>query len=258
MHSILEMIVTEKKKEVEQLKKRRKDLFDQDLGTPSRDFKQAINQPGKTSLIAEIKFASPSAGFIREQIDPASIGIIYEAAGAKSISLITDHRFFGGDRSQLPLLKEAVSLPILRKDFILHEVQLWESRKLGADAVLLIARILDPKQLAVLLDLSRRLGMAALVEVHDREDLQKALACGAEIIGINNRDLDTFKVDLKTTLDLTPHIPPEIIKVSESGIKNKDDIRLLGKIGFQAALVGTTLMKSKNILKKTRELVLAG
>jgi indole-3-glycerol phosphate synthase len=258
MHSLLTDILDEKKREVRELEKRSKLLSDHAWGPPPRDFKTAINQSGKIGLIAEIKFASPSAGVIRERIDPNSIGKLYEKAGARAISLITDQPFFGGDLQHLPLLKKAVSLPILRKDFVFDEVQLCESRRGGADAVLLIARILVRKQLTFLIDLCRQLGMAALVEVHDRPDLEKALACGAEIIGINNQDLDTFEVDLKTTLDLVPHIPQGVVRVSESGIQGKDDIGLLRKVGIQAILVGTTLMKSENLLEKTKELVQAG
>ncbi|MFH0788818.1 MAG: indole-3-glycerol phosphate synthase TrpC [Pseudomonadota bacterium] len=258
MPAFLDAIISEKEREVQGLKKRADRHCNHFDLLPGRDFKKAISQSKRISLIAEIKFVSPSAGVIRDRIDPGPIGRLYEEAGARAISLITDNPFFGGDLQQLPLLKEAVSLPILRKDFILDEVQLWESRRFGADAVLLISRILPQEQLTVLLDLCRQLGMAALVEVHNRPDLEKALVCGAEIIGINNRDLDTFQVNLRTTFDLAPHIPPGIIKVSESGIKDKEDIRLLRKAGVQALLVGTTLMKSENQLEKTRELVEAG
>ena len=173
-------------------------------------------------------------------------------------SLLTDRKFFGGDLNELPLLKKAVALPILRKDFILHEIQVRESFYWGADAILLIARILSESRLRSLLDLSQQFGMAGLVEAHDRDDLEKARACGAEIIGINNRDLDTFEVNLKTTLDLIPHLPQGCVRVSESGFKNSDDIRLLKGTGVQAVLVGTSLMKSENILKKTKELIEAG
>jgi indole-3-glycerol phosphate synthase len=258
VHSLLTTIIAEKKKEVRELKKRAETLPNHHGLSLPRDFKKAISQSERINLIAEIKFASPSAGVIRERIDSSEIGRLYEEAGAQAISLITDKRFFGGDLQQLPLLKENISLPILRKDFILDEVQLWESRRFGADAVLLIARILDQKQLASLIERCSQLGMAALVEVHDRPDLEKAKDCGAGIIGINNRDLDTFKVNLQTTQDLTLHIPNGIIRVSESGIKDKDDIRLLRKAGIQAVLVGTTLMKSENLLEKTKELVQAG
>lgn len=186
------------------------------------------------------------------------IGRIYEQAGASAISFLTDRRFFNGDLKLLPLLKKAVALPLLRKDFILDEIQVRESERFGADAVLLIARILSESRLRSLLNLSQHSGMAALVEVHDSVDLEKAKACGAEIIGINNRNLDTFEVNLKTTLDLIPHIPQGCLRVSESGIRNSEDIRLLKGVGVQAVLVGTSLMKSENILENTRELIEVG
>ena len=172
-----------------------------------------------------------------------------------AISLLTDQKFFGGDLNQLPLLKKAVALPVLRKDFIIDEIQVKESFYWGADALLLIARILSQSKLRSMLKLSHQLGMASLVEVHDSDDLEKAQASGAEIIGINNRDLDTFKVKLRTTLDLIPHIPQGCLRVSESGISNKDDIDLLMEKGIQAVLVGTSLMKSENLLQKTKGLI---
>jgi indole-3-glycerol phosphate synthase len=255
MHCILKKIMAEKEKEVRALKERGGPFTGTPDPLPRRDFKKAINHSGKMGLIAEIKFASPSAGPIRGKTDPVTIGRIYEQAGASAISLLTDQKFFGGDLKVLPLLKKAVALPILRKDFILDEIQVRESERLGADAVLLIARILSERKLRALLDHCHGLGLAALVEVHDRDDLEKARACGAKMIGINNRDLDTFSVNLKTTLDLIPHLPHGSLKVSESGISNPADIRLLKDAGVQAVLVGTSLMKSANLLEKTRELV---
>ena len=214
--------------------------------------------PGRIGLIAEIKFASPSAGVIREKMDPCAIGRIYEDAGAAAVSLLTDNRFFGGDLDELPRLKKAVSLPILRKDFIIDEIQVRESLLYGADAILLIARILSREQLKELLVLCKELGLAPLTEVHDPHDLEKAIDCGAEIIGINNRNLDTFEVDLQTTLDLAPRVPEKCIIVSESGIFDKEDIRWLRRSGIQAVLVGTSIMKSKDMARKIKELVDAG
>ncbi len=258
MHSLLRKILAEKEKEVRALKKKDAPFTGTPYPLPRRDFKKAINQSGKMGLIAEIKFASPSAGPIRDKTDPLTIGRIYEQAGASAISFLTDQKFFGGDLKCLPLLKKAIALPILRKDFILDEIQVRESERSGADAVLLIARILSERKLGGLLDLCHELDLAALVEVHDRDDLEKAKDCGAEMIGINNRDLDTFSVNLGTTLDLIPHLPPGCLKVSESGISNTADIRLLKDAGVQAVLVGTSLMKSANLLEKTRELINAG
>ena len=225
---------------------------------PLRDFKAAISIPQKISLIAEIKFASPSAGRIREKADPIPIGRIYEDAGAAAISLVTDRPFFQGDLEHLPRLKKALSLPILRKDFIIDAVQVRQAYFYGADAILLIARILSQQQLAELIGACREMGMAPLTEVHDRDDLEKAVACDAEIIGINNRDLDSFNVDIDTTFKLAPLVPNNCILVSESGITAKGDIRALQTTGIQAVLVGSALMRSRDPAKKTKEIVIAG
>ena len=257
MHHRLVEILDEKKNEVARLKKSMP--FNRDKKRqPLRDFKAAISVAQKISLIAEIKFASPSAGRIREKVDPISIGRIYQDAGAAAISLLTDKRFFQGDLEHLPRLKKATVLPILRKDFIIDEVQLREAQFYGADAVLLIARILSQQQLAEYLALCRELGLAPLTEVHDRDDLEKAVACDAEIIGINNRDLDSFKVDINTTFDLAPLIPQHCVCVSESGITEEKDIFALKTKGIHAVLVGSSLMRSKDPAKKTVALVNAG
>ncbi|OGP91401.1 MAG: hypothetical protein A2156_12155 [Deltaproteobacteria bacterium RBG_16_48_10] len=225
---------------------------------PLRDFKAAVSRPGRIRLIAEIKFASPSAGVIREKMDPCAIGRVYEEAGAAALSLLTDSRFFGGSLKELPGLKRAVSLPILRKDFIIDAIQVRESFLYGADAILLIARILSREQLSELLALSKDLGLAPLTEVHDPHDLEKAVNCGAEIIGINNRNLDTFEVHLQTTIDLAPRVPEKCIIVSESGISHPGDMRWLKKSGIRAVLVGTSIMKSGDMAGKIKELVFAG
>jgi len=255
VHANLTKILVEKRKEVDILKSRNRSTHGDNNVPPIRDFKGAISVPDKISLIAEIKFASPSAGIICKKTDPVTIGKIYEKAGAATISLLTDKIFFGGDLNHLSRLKKAISLPVLRKDFIIDEVQVRESFLGGADAILLIARILSHRQLNDLRDISYDLGMAALVEVHDRQDIEKAVTCGADIVGINNRDLNTFNVSLETTLKLAPLVPEGHIIVSESGVKNKGDLQLLKQAGIQAVLVGTSLMKSKDIGKKTRELV---
>jgi indole-3-glycerol phosphate synthase len=254
MHSRLKQILAEKEREVERLKREGLTMKAGDRLPPARDFKGALSAPDKINLIAEIKFASPSAGVIREDVDPLSVGRMYEEAGATAISLLTDHKFFGGDLKNLPLLKEAISLPVLRKDFILDEIQIEESSRWGADAILLIARILTTEQLKRFLELCRTFGMAALTEIHDQDDLEKALECGAEIIGINNRDLDTFEISLNTTLELAPRIPEGHVKVSESGINRGEDVQPLKQVGVQAILVGTSLMQSHDIGEKVREL----
>lgn len=258
MYSKVKEILAHKKAEVEALRKRGVPAATKNGLPPLRDFKAAISMPDRIGVIAEIKFASPSAGELREKMGPCAIGRIYEDAGAAAISLLTDSRFFGGSLSDLPLLKEAVSLPILRKDFIIDEIQLRESRVYGADAVLLIARILSKNQLQALIAYCQKLGLTPLTEIHDHQDLEKAYDCGAEVMGINNRNLDTFEVTLRTTLDLARLVPKGRILVSESGISNQEDIELLGKSGIQAVLVGTSLMKSKNMGRKTRELVDCG
>lgn len=258
MNSRLMEILDEKRREVDRLKKAGVPTNRGNNIPPIRDFKRAISVPNNVGLIAEMKFASPSDGIIRENTDPLTIGQMFEEAGAAAISLLTDKRFFRGDLNHLPRLKKAVSLPILRKDFILDEIQVRESFLYGADAILLIARILSRQQLKELLDACEELGMAALTEVHDRDDLKSALECGAEIIGINNRNLDTLEVDLNTSLKLAPLVPDKHIVVSESGIGNGRDIRVLMRSGVRAVLVGSVIMKSDDVAGKVRELVSAG
>lgn len=257
MHHRLAEILVEKQHEVARLKKTMPFNRDQ-RRHPLRDFKAAISIPQKIKLIAEIKFASPSAGLIRKKTDPVSIGCIFQEAGASAISLLTDQRFFQGDIEQLPHLKKKISLPILRKDFIIDVIQVQEAFFYGADAILLIARILSHQQLSELMSLCKELGMAPLIEIHDKNDLEKALACGAYIIGINNRDLDSFKVDINTTFELAPLVPDNCIVVSESGIEDEEDILSLKEIGIHAVLVGSALMKSYDIAGKTADLVNVG
>ena len=257
MHHRLNEILAQKRDEVTRLKRSMPDNRECER-PPLRDFKAAISRPRQISLIAEIKFASPSAGIIREMADPVAIGRIYEEAGAAAISLLTDQRFFKGDLAQLPHLKQAISLPILRKDFIIDAIQVWEAFIFGADAILLIARILSQQQLNETITLCRELGMTALTEVHSKDDLEKALVSGAEIIGINNRDLDSFDVDLNTTFQLAPLIPSHCIGVSESGITGEEDIITLKTTGIHAVLVGSALMRSKDLGPKTKKFVRAG
>ncbi|MFP4085288.1 MAG: indole-3-glycerol phosphate synthase TrpC [Desulfobacteraceae bacterium] len=250
----LEQMLRYKRKEADNLKARGFPKPAPRNGIPVRNFKAAISKPYGINLIAEIKFASPSAGTIRKGDNVGHIARMYEQAGAAAISLVTDKRYFKGDIQNLPLLKRMVSLPILRKDFIMEEIQVKESRIWGADAILLIARIVSVEKLKRLLSACRRRGVAALTEVHDRADLEKAVASGAPIIGINNRNLDTFEVDLDTTLTLAPRLPQGVIRVSESGIHSRGDVKMLKKAGIHAVLVGTALMKSAQIAEKVKEL----
>jgi len=258
MHSCLIEILAHKRKEIAALRKKGSWEHARQAPLPVRYFKEALCSRKQIRVIAEIKFASPSAGPIREKTDPVSIGRIYEDAGAAAISLLTDDRFFKGDVRDLPYLKKSVSLPILRKDFILDPCQVSESFSYGADAILLIARILSETQLKELLCMTRELGMAAVTEVHDASDILKAMEAGADIIGINNRNLDTFSVDLGTTLKLAPLVPEDRIFVSESGISSAKDLRLLKKVGVNAVLVGTHLMGSPNLKEATKALVHSG
>jgi indole-3-glycerol phosphate synthase len=257
MHSKLKAILSEKKIEVVRLKQR--PAFERMLPNPAlrRDFKKALCSPGHIRLIAEIKFASPSAGTIRDREDPVPIARKYEKAGVSALSLLTDRKFFGGDLENLPRLKQAVALPVLRKDFIIDEIQVRESYHYGADALLLIVRILSKEQLKELLQSAREFGLAVLTEVHDQEELELASACGAEIIGINNRNLDTFEVDIRTTVHLASSALPGPILVSESGIRSGEDIRLLLQSGVCAFLVGTAIMQAADMKQKIREFLKA-
>lgn len=253
MHDKLKEILVEKEREVANLRERMS-VFDKDA-PPLRNFRDGVHRKKGATVIAEIKFASPSAGVICKQTDVTDIGRMYEECGAGAISLITDKTFFGGDLSRLPLLKGAVNLPVLRKDFIIDELQIMESLIHGADAVLLIARILTSEKLTSLLSLCRKTGLSALTEVHDKDDLQKAIDCGADIIGINNRDLDTFDLDLNTTRKLAPLVPDHCTVVCESGILGGETIKSLTGLKINAFLVGSAIMGSRSMSKTLRELV---
>lgn len=218
------------------------------------DFKGAIKREKDIRFIAEIKKASPSKGIIRADFDPALIATIYEEKAVDAISVITEEDFFLGSLDYIKTVKERVTRPILRKDFIFDEYQIYESRAFGADAILLIGAILDRVQAEEYLHMARELGLATLFEIHDYYDLEKALRVGADIIGINNRDLRTLEVDINTTFLLKKEIPPEKITVSESGIRNREDVLRLTLAGVDAILVGTILMESEDIGKKIEEL----
>lgn len=206
-------------------------------------------------LIAEVKKASPSKGLIRPDFDPVGIALAYEAAGADCLSVLTDTDYFQGSNDYLRAVREAVGVPILRKDFTIDPVQIYEARLIGADAILLIAAILTTEQLRDYLTLARRLGLDALVEVHDREELERALTLDATLIGINNRNLRTFVTDLKTTGELIRHIPAGKTIVSESGISAADEIDYLRSIGADAVLVGEHFMRQPVIEDAVNELM---
>lgn len=221
-----------------------------------RPFNEAILSGGRLNLIAEIKKKSPSRkkAFFRK-LDVATLAYIYEQSGAKAISVLTDKKFFGGSLHHINEVRKTVKLPILRKDFIIDEYQVYESRYFGADAILLIARILTNEQIKSFMHLARRIGMDSIVEVHDEFDLEKALVSDAKIIGINNRDLDTFKVDVGITLRLIPRIPKGITTISESGIKTEDDISRLKETGVNAVLIGTSFLEAPDISAKVKEII---
>lgn len=222
------------------------------LDYSNRDFYGAIKRAG-VSLVAEIKKASPASGVIRENFDPQQIARVYETGGARAISVLTDERFFGGSFENLKKVREVSRLPLLCKDFIVSEYQVFKARDFGADAVLLIAGILSTQELRKYRLLAESMGMDALVEVHSEKDLRKALKSGALIIGINNRNLDNFEIDLNTTVKLSGMIPKDKLIVSESGICNGRDIGFLPD-NVDAVLIGTALMDSENISQKLYEL----
>ncbi len=221
------------------------------------NFKEALlpSSGGRIRVIAEIKKASPSKGVIREEFDHLEIAKTYERNGASALSVLTDRHFFQGSIDYLSEIRQMVSLPLLRKDFVFDEYQIFEARGYGADAVLLIAAVLDDKELCDFVKLSLDLGMAPLVEVHDETELERTLKTNAELIGINNRNLQTFKTDINTTVRLMNSIPEDKIVVSESGINTKEDIKLLKDAGVDAFLIGEALMRESDIGKKLRKFV---
>jgi indole-3-glycerol phosphate synthase len=213
---------------------------------PCRDFAGALRARAARSsdaVIAEIKRASPSAGVIREDFDPAAIARSYERGGATCLSVLTDEQFFQGRFEYLAQARAACSLPVLRKDFIVDAWQVYETRAMGADALLLIVAALSDLKLAELSELGRQLGLAVLVEVHDRAEMERALAVPGELIGINNRDLHRFITDLDTSLRLAPMVPADRLVVAESGIHSRDDMARLRGGGIGAFLIGESLMR---------------
>ena len=223
-------------------------------GAPApRDFGHALVKPG-VALIAECKERSPSAGMLQTPYDPIAIAARYAANGAAAISVLTEPEFFGGSLLHLKEVRARVELPVLCKDFIIDPIQVRTARAAGADAVLLIASILGNDQLPSLYELARELGMAALVEVHNKKELQRALSLEDAIIGINNRDLATMTTDRGTTARLRPLIPQERIVVSESGISTRADVEELERLGVQAVLVGEALLRARDLDAKVREL----
>jgi len=253
----LESIISYKRKEIkrdkitlplETLKSKITDL------PSTRNFKEAISKEG-LNLIAEIKRASPSKGVIRKEFNPVEIAKIYQDSGVRAISVLTTEKFFYGSLDFLSQVKDVTTIPILQKDFIVDEYQIYQARVNKADAILLIASILVEAQINSFLECAHNLGLDCLVEVHTKEELSKVLASKAQIIGINNRDLTTLTTDLSTTLTLSKLVPKDRMLVSESGIETQEDVKKLQECGVKAILVGESLMRAPDISAKMRELL---
>jgi len=250
---ILDTIVAHKKQEVALLKSKGVTAPDGSIDPP-RGFMRALTESSEIAVIAEVKKASPSKGVICPDFDPETIAASYEEGGAEAISVLTDERFFQGSLDYIPLVRQTVKVPVIRKDFIIHELQIRQAGNYGADAILLIAAILGREQIKDYLQMSRELHMDVLVEVHDEKEMEKSLSAGSRLIGINNRDLRDFTVDLETTVRLRKEIPASIPVVSESGIKDYEDVKMLQDNGVTAALIGEALMRSGDRAAALRKL----
>ena len=250
---ILDKIIETKKEEVEQLKKQTSiSALERIISQlePCRDFRTAL-QGGVCNIIAEVKCASPSRGRLLADFDPVGIAGIYEENGAAAISVLTDEKYFAGHKNYLSQIRQRVKLPLLRKDFIIDPLQIYETRAIGADAILLIVHVLGNK-LAEFILLSKNIGLNPLVEVHTEKELELALAAQAEIIGINNRNLDTFVTDIETSRTLRARVPADKIVVAESGITSRADIEYLMQAKIQTFLIGEALITAPDIGEKLR------
>ncbi len=256
--SILDEIVTTKQREVI-MALRHMPLEELEAqvaeAPPVRDFRVALAGPSCIQLVAEVKRASPSAGLIRADFDPVSIARIYQGHGAACVSVLTDTKYFQGHLSYLARVRASVAVPLLRKDFLIDEYQIIEARMAGADAVLLIAEILEDALMYRLHDRARALGMSVLIEFYEEANLPRVLAVGSNLVGINNRDLRSFSTDIEHTLRLRDRIPPEVLLVSESGIQSRHDVIRLEAVGVSAILVGETLMRTHDIGQAVDELL---
>jgi len=257
---MLEQIITCKKRKlkkistIDYLRGLKKRILNAPL---PKDFKGGLKREKgqRINIIAEIKRASPSKGIIAADFNPRKTALEYERAGAAAVSVLTEEKYFLGSLMHLHEVRSICDLPILRKDFIIHPVEIYEARAYGADAVLLIVKVLDNKSLKELLNLTRELGMQALVEIHSERELKLALEAGAEIIGINNRNLEDFTIDFGVTERLVQLIPKDAAAVSESGIKNAQDVRFLESLGVDAVLIGETLMRSPDPYQTLKNLM---
>jgi indole-3-glycerol phosphate synthase len=254
---MLDKIIAQKREEVEQRKKVATITYLQQLiarQKPALDLAMAL-KGDHIRLIAEVKQASPSRGMLSPNFNPIELARTYAEGGAAAISVLTEANYFMGSIEHLAAIKEVVGLPLLRKDFIFDFYQIYESRAYGADALLLIVAILSQEQLKELVSLSHSLGLRCLVEVHNEGEVERAVHSEAEIIGINNRDLNTLSIDINMTRRLRPLIPQERIVISESGIRSKRDIEKLGKWGVDAVLVGEALVTAGDVWAKMKELL---
>ena len=258
MNSILAKIVDHKKLEIAAAKSARpiaevrQRMLD---APPTRSFLNALQVPNEVSLIAEVKKASPSKGVIREDFNPVEIATAYQSGGARCISVLTDENFFQGHLDYLTSVRESVSIPVLRKDFIIDEYQVIEARAAGADAVLLIAECLDASRLQELHAAITELEMTALVELYDATNIEKVMACEPKLVGVNNRDLNTFEVDLNHSVNIKQQISDDVTFVSESGIFTHDDVKFLASNKVDAMLVGESLMRCNEIESAVRKLI---
>ena len=253
--NILEKIIETKSLEVKNLKRHLKNLLlESEKVSPPRDFLNSLMSDDLVGVIAEIKRRSPGAGAIRPKLNPVSLATNYESSGAVALSILTDTKYFGGSLKDLREVRDFVGLPILRKDFIIDESQIYESLVSGADAILLIVSVLDDEQLRDYREMAESLGMAALIEAHDLSEVERGLSAGASLLGINNRNLKTFDTNLQTTIDLIREIPPEVVLVSESGVHSKEDVSMLGEAGVDAVLVGESLLRKDDPGKGVRNL----
>lgn len=250
MNSILDKIAAHKTQEVKAAKKNKSlAALAQQTSEPTRNFVDALKNNLNPAIIAEIKKASPSKGIIREEFNVAEIATIYAQHGARCLSVLTDQAFFQGHPDFLAIAKNACSLPVLRKDFIIDSYQVYESRALGADCILLIVAMLDDYQLMDFYQLARELGMDVLVESHTSEELDRALKLPTPLIGINNRSLHSFHTDIQLTIQLKEQIPQDKLIITESGIHSREDILLMQEQGVNTFLIGEHLMRAANIGK---------
>jgi len=249
---ILDDIIKERSSQIE----REKALFASDeefikqvekIDAPALDFKAALKKPDTIAIIAEVKKASPSKGIISADFDPVKTAALYEKSGAAAISVLTEEKYFMGANAYLEQIKQTVSIPVLRKDFIIDPFQIYHARLLRADAILLIAAALNKKTMAEFIQIAESLSLYVLAEAHNEDEVYLTQEAGATIIGINNRDLKTFSVDLSVTERLIQRIDSAYVKVSESGITNADDIKTIKSYGADAALIGETLMKTPDV-----------